>query len=51
MRKLKRFTDDEIALLSKNPNVKYVERNRLVMTYEFNLKLYGVWVKKQYCND
>ena len=39
------YTEQEIQILSKNPNVKYVRRNRLVLTFEFRLKLYDEWVK------
>lgn len=42
----KMYSDQEIKLLSENPNVKYVRRNRLVLTFEFRLKLYDEWVKK-----
>lgn len=41
----KMYSDQEIKLLSENPNVKYVRRNRLVLTFEFRLKLYDEWVK------
>lgn len=41
----KMYSDQEIKLLSENPNVKYVRRNRLVLTSEFRLKLYDEWVK------
>lgn len=44
--KKKRFTKDEIAVLSANPNVKHCRENRLTFTYEFRLKLYEEWVKK-----
>lgn len=40
------YTEQEIEILSGNPNVKYVRRNRLVLTFEFRLKLYDEWVKK-----
>ena len=39
------YTEQEIQILSENPNVKYVRRNRLVLTFEFRLKLYDEWVK------
>lgn len=39
------YTEQEIQILSKNPNVKYVRRNRLVLTFEFRQKLYDEWVK------
>lgn len=39
------YSDQEIKILSDNPNVKYVRRNRLVLTFEFRLKLYDEWVK------
>lgn len=41
----KMYSDQEIKLLSENPNVKYVRRNRLVLTFEFRQKLYDEWVK------
>lgn len=41
----KTYTEQEIQILSKNPNVKYVRRNRLVLTFEFRQKLYDEWVK------
>ena len=39
------YTEQEIQILSENPNVKYVRRNRLVLTFEFRQKLYDEWVK------
>lgn len=39
------YTEQEIQILSKNPNVKYVRRNRLGLTLEFRQKLYDEWVK------
>ena len=39
------YTEQEIQILSKNPNVKYVRENRLVLTFEFRLKLYDEWIK------
>ena len=39
------YTEQEIQILSNNPNVKYVRRNRLVLTFEFRQKLYDEWVK------
>lgn len=39
------YSNQEIKILSDNPNVKYVRRNRLVLTFEFRLKLYDEWVK------
>ena len=41
----KTYTEQEIKILSKNPNVKYVRRNRLGLTLEFRQKLYDEWVK------
>lgn len=38
------YTKQEIDLLSKNPNVKYVRRNRLVLTFEFRQKIYDEWI-------
>lgn len=40
------YSNQEIKILSDNPNVKYVRRNRLVLTFEFRLKLYDEWIKK-----
>ena len=39
------YSDQEIKILSNNPNVKYVRRNRLVLTFEFRQKLYDEWTK------
>lgn len=39
------YTEQEMQILSKNPNVKYVRENRLVLTFEFRLKLYDEWIK------
>ena len=44
----KMYSNQEIKLLSENPNVKYVRRNRLVLTFEFRLKLYDEWVNNFY---
>lgn len=41
----KTYTEQEIKILSENPNVKYVRRNRLVLTLEFRQKLYDEWAK------
>lgn len=41
----KTYNEQEIQILSENPNVKYVRRNRLVLTLEFRQKLYDKWVK------
>lgn len=41
----KRFTKDEIEILSANQNVKNVRENRLTLTFEFRNKLYLEWVK------
>ena len=38
------YTKQEIELLSKNPNVKYVRSNRLVLTLEFRQKIYDEWI-------
>ena len=40
------YAKQEIELLSKNPNVKYVRSNRLVLTLEFRQKIYDEWVNK-----
>lgn len=37
----KRFTQQEIEILKTNPNVKAVRENRLTLTYEFRLILWG----------
>ncbi len=42
----KRYTKQEIQILSENPNVKYVRSNRLVLTLEFRQKLYDEWIKE-----
>mgnify|MGYP004571798327 CR=1 FL=1 len=41
----KTYTEQVIKILSENSNVKYVRRNRLVLTLEFRQKLYDEWVK------
>ena len=41
----KAYTEQEIKILSENPNVKNVRRNRLGLTLEFRQKLYDEWVK------
>ena len=41
------YSDQEIKILSDNPNVKYVRRNRLVLTFEFRQKLYDEWTKEE----
>lgn len=41
----KTYTKQEIKILSENPNVKYVRRNRLGLTLEFRQKLYDEWAK------
>ena len=41
------YRDQEINILSDNPNVKYVRRNRLVLTFEFRQKLYDEWTKEE----
>lgn len=45
MSKNKRFTKDEIDVLSKSPYVKNIRENRLTFTYEFRCILYDEWVK------
>ena len=45
MSKNKRFTEDEIDVLSKSPYVKNIRENRLTFTYEFRCILYDAWVK------
>lgn len=39
------YTKEEIEILSKNPNVKYVREDRLVLTLEFKQKVYDEWIK------
>ena len=41
------YSDQEIKILSDNPNVNYVRRNRLVLTFEFRQKLYDDWTKEE----
>lgn len=45
MSKVKRFTKDEIDVLSKSPYVKNIRENRLTFTYEFRCILYNEWIK------
>ena len=40
----KRFTNEEIELLSKSPYVKNVRQNRLTFTHEFRCILYDDWI-------
>ena len=42
----KRFTNEEIELLSKSPYVKDVRQDRLTLTHEFRCILYDEWVKQ-----
>jgi hypothetical protein len=46
MSKSKKFTDEEIKLLSKSSYVKNVKQNRLIFTYEFRCILYDEWIKQ-----
>ena len=46
MPKSKKFTDEEIKLLSNSPYVKNVKQNRLTFTYEFRCILYDEWIKQ-----
>lgn len=46
MSKSKKFTDEEIKLLSKSSYVKNVRKNRLAFTYEFRCILYDEWIKQ-----
>lgn len=46
MSKSKKFTDEEIKLLSSSPYVKNVRQNRLTFTYEFRCILYDEWIKQ-----
>lgn len=45
MSRTKRFTKDEIDVLSKSPYVKYIRENRLSFTYDFRCILYDEWIK------
>ena len=45
MSRAKRFTKDEIDVLSKSPYVKNIRENRLSFTYEFRCILYDEWIK------
>lgn len=42
----KRFTNEEIELLSKSPYVKDIRQDRLTLTHEFRCILYDEWVKQ-----
>lgn len=44
MSKNKRFTKDEIEILSKSPYVKNIRENRLTFTYEFRCIVYDRWI-------
>ena len=46
MSKSKKFTDEEIELLSKSPYVKDVRQDRLTLTHEFRCILYDEWIKQ-----
>ena len=46
MSKSKKFTDEEIKLLSKSSYVQNVRKNRLAFTYEFRCILYDEWIKQ-----
>lgn len=39
----KRFTQQEIEILSRNPQVKHIRENRLILTFEFRMKLWKQW--------
>lgn len=43
----KKYTEDEMEILGKNPNVKHVRENRLTLTYEFRHKLWEKWKDNQ----
>ena len=47
MSKVKRFTKDEIDVLSQSPYVKNIRENRLTFTYEFRCILFDGWIKNQ----
>lgn len=42
----KKFTNEEIELLSKSPYVKAISQGRLAFTYEFRCILYDEWIKQ-----
>lgn len=42
----KRFTNEEIELLSKSPYVKDIRQDRLTLTHEFRCILYDEWIKQ-----
>ena len=42
----KKFTNEEIELLSKSPYVKAIKQDRLVLTHEFRCILYDEWIKQ-----
>lgn len=42
----KRFTNEEIELLSKSPYVKDIKQDRLTLTHEFRCILYDEWIKQ-----
>lgn len=42
----KRFTNEEIELLSKSPYVKDIRQDRLTLTHEFRCMLYDEWIKQ-----
>ena len=39
------YTDEEMQVYSKNPNVLFICRNRLSLTLEFRRKLYDAWLE------
>lgn len=46
-RMAKIFTQEEIELLSKNPNVKDIRTNRITFTFEFKHRLWEEWKNDQ----
>ena len=46
MYKSKKYTNEEIELLSSSPYVKNIRQNRLAFTYEFRCILYDEWIKQ-----
>ena len=42
----KRFTNEEIELLSKSSYVKDIKQDRLTLTHEFRCILYDEWIKQ-----
>lgn len=47
--KRKNFTQEQIEHYSKDPRVKFIDENKLVLTYEFRLEIYEA-IKGNLCN-